>query len=38
MYMKIGDEIIFRRGMRPVLTQRYPITENEDWKKINCEY
>lgn len=38
LYMPIGQEFIFRRGERPVVTQRYDILRNECYKKITAEY
>ena len=38
LYMPIGSEIIFRRGMRPIFTKRYNIFQNEMYKKITEDY
>ncbi len=35
LYMPVGQEVIFRRGQRPVVTERYNITQNEIWKQLN---
>ncbi|MCM1270216.1 MAG: type IV secretory system conjugative DNA transfer family protein [Ruminococcus flavefaciens] len=32
LYMPIGQEIIFRRGQRPIITKRYDITKNEMYR------
>lgn len=37
-YMPLGQEIIFRRGQRPIVTKRYNILENEKYRKITEEY
>lgn len=34
LYMPIGSEIIFRRGMKPIFTKRYRIFENELYRQI----
>lgn len=36
LYMPIGQEIIFRRGQKPIITQRYNITHNELYRQITC--
>lgn len=38
LYMPIGAEIIFRRGMKPIFTKRYNIFQNEMYKKITAAY
>lgn len=38
LYMPIGQEYIFRRGQKPLVTQRYDILRNESYKKITREY
>lgn len=38
LYMPIGREYIFRRGQKPVITNRYNISENELYKKITQQY
>ena len=38
LYMPIGQEYIFRRGQRPIVTSRYDILENELYKKITRQY
>lgn len=38
LYMPIGEEIIFRRGMKPIFTKRYNIFENDMYKRITADY
>ncbi len=38
LWMPIGQEIIFRRGQRPIMTQRYNILENELYRKVTKQY
>lgn len=38
MWMPIGKEIIFRRGQRPVITERYNILEDEDYQYVTEKY
>ena len=38
LYMPIGSEIIFRRGMKPIFTKRYNIFQNEMYKRITTAY
>ncbi len=38
LYMPIGKEIIFRRGSRPVFTQRYDILKDPVYCKITGQY
>lgn len=38
LYMPIGSEIIFRRGMKPIFTKRYDIFQNEMYKKVTAAY
>ena len=38
LYMPIGSEIIFRRGMKPIFTRRYNIFQNEMYKKVTAAY
>lgn len=38
LYMPIGSEIIFRRGMKPIFTKRYNIFQNEMYKKVTAAY
>ncbi len=38
MYMPIGDAILFRRGQRPIFSQRYNILADKTYKLITREY
>lgn len=38
LYMPIGREFIFRRGQRPVITQRYDIVNDERYCDITAAY
>lgn len=38
LYMPVGEEIIFRRGMKPIFTKRYNIFENDMYKQITAAY
>ena len=38
LYMPIGSEIIFRRGMKPIFTKRYDIFQNEMYQEVTAEY
>lgn len=38
LYMPIGSEIIFRRGMKPIFTKRYNIFQNEMYKRATAAY
>lgn len=38
LYMPLGQEVIFRRGQRPILTQRYDILRNETYQKVTQAY
>lgn len=38
LYMPIGQEYIFRRGQRPIVTTRYNIMEDEQYQQITQEY
>lgn len=38
LYMPLGQEILFRRGSRPVITSRYNILQNELYRKVTEEY
>ena len=35
LYMPIGQEFIFRRGQRPVVTERYHTPEDPVWQQVN---
>lgn len=36
--MPLGQLAIFRRGEKPVITERYPVTQNEEFRRITQEY
>ena len=38
LYMPIGQEILFRRGQRPIITKRYEIQKNTLYRKITDDY
>lgn len=38
LYMPIGQEVIFRRGQKPIITQRYNILEDKEYQRITQEY
>ena len=38
LYMPIGQEYIFRRGQKPLVTQRYNVLQNEMYQKITKYY
>ena len=38
LYMPIGQEIIFRRGQKPIITQRYDTFSNSDYKAVTRQY
>ena len=38
LYMPIGQEYIFRRGQRPIVTTRYNIMRDEQYQQITQEY
>ncbi len=38
MWMPIGKEIIFRRGQRPVITERYNILEDTDYQYVTKKH
>jgi hypothetical protein len=38
LYMPIGQEIIFRRGQRPIITRRYDIQKDELYQRITNDY
>ena len=35
LYMPVGQVMIFRRGEKPIIAQRYNIMEDERWKALN---
>jgi len=36
--MPIGQEIIFRRGQKPIITQRYNVLADKTYQKITRRY
>ena len=38
LYMPIGQEILFRRGQRPIVNRRYDINKNPLYKQITEQY
>lgn len=38
LYMPLGQEIVFRRGQRPIITSRYNILQNELYQKVTKQY
>lgn len=38
LYMPVGQEILFRRGQRPIITKRYEIQKNTLYRKITDDY
>ena len=38
LHMKIGNQILFRRGARPKMGKRYNILENETYRKVTTAY
>ena len=38
LYMPIGQEVVIRRGQRPIITRRYDIQKNELYQEITEEY
>lgn len=38
LYMPVGQAIVFRRGRKPTVTQRYNILENELYRQITQQY
>lgn len=38
LYMPLNQEVIFRRGQRPILTHRYNVLDNKDYQKITQAY
>ncbi len=35
LYMPIGTEYLFRRGSKPIITERWHITEDAEWKSLS---
>ena len=38
LYMPLGQEVLFRRGQRPIVTQRYDIRNNTLYQQITKKY
>lgn len=38
LYMPLGSEVIFRRGQRPIITQRYDVLHDKAYQKITQNY
>lgn len=38
LYMPIGDEIIFRRGQRPIFTKRYNVLNDAEYQRVTQLY
>lgn len=38
LYMPLGDEVIFRRGQRPVMTRRYDVLHDKNYQRITRNY
>lgn len=38
LYMPIGQEILFRRGQRPIVTKRYDINKNPLYQQVTKQY
>lgn len=38
LYMPIGQEVIFRRGQKPIITQRYNVLEDKEYQRITRRY
>lgn len=38
LYMPIGQEYVFRRGQKPIITTRYDILQNEMYQSITRQY
>ena len=38
LYMPVGKVVIFRRGQKPIITERYNILENAAYKEINAQF
>lgn len=38
LYMPLRQVVVFRRGQKPIITQRYNILENEAYKQVTKEY
>ena len=38
LYMPVNKEIVFRRGSRPIVTERYNILADERYQKVTADY
>lgn len=38
LYMPIGQEVLFRRGQRPIVTRRYDIQKNDVYQRVTKDY
>ena len=38
LYMPIGQEFVFRRGSKPIITQRYSVKKNELYRSVTSRY
>lgn len=38
LYMPIGQEFVFRRGQRPLVTRRYDVERDPEYQRITAEY
>ena len=38
LYMPLGQEILFRRGQKPIITTRYNILENKQYQRVTKQY
>ncbi|MBR3143454.1 MAG: type IV secretory system conjugative DNA transfer family protein, partial [Clostridiales bacterium] len=38
LYMPLGSEMIFRRGMKPIFTKRYNVFQNEMYQTLTAAY
>ena len=38
LYMPVGQEIVFRRGQRPIITERYDVLNNRIYQQVTAAY
>lgn len=38
LYLPVGDEILFRRGQKPIFTKRYNIQKDKQYQRVTREY
>ena len=38
LYMPLDQVLIFRRGQKPIVTKKYPIFDNEEFRRISAEH